>query len=57
MKVHKMATVREVLYQHTKKISVRAIAKSFSMSKTTVSKYIELANTTVVSCKLIKDLL
>ena len=40
-----MATVREVLYQHTKKISVRAIAKSFSMSKTTVSKYIELAKT------------
>jgi transposase len=55
MKVHKMATVREVLYQHTKKISVRAIAKSFSMSKTTVSKYIELAKSYGYSAKITDD--
>ena len=35
-----MATVREVLYQHTKKFSARAIARSFGMSKTTVRKYV-----------------
>lgn len=43
MRVHKMATVREVLHQYTKKISSRAIAKSFGMSKTTVRKYLQIA--------------
>jgi response regulator of citrate/malate metabolism len=38
-----MATVREVLHQYTKKISLRAIAKSFGMSKTTVRKYLHLS--------------
>lgn len=38
-----MATVREVLHQYTKKISSRAIAKSFGMSKTTVRKYLQIA--------------
>ena len=45
MKVYNMATVREVLHQHTKKVSARGIAKSFGMSKTTVRKYLQLATT------------
>lgn len=40
-----MATIREVLYQHTKKISSRNIAKAFNMSNTTIKKYIKLAKT------------
>lgn len=43
MRIHKMATIREVLYQHTKNISARSIAKSFGMSKTTIRKYLQLA--------------
>ena len=38
-----MATIREVLHQHMKKVSARDIAKSFGMSKTTVRKYLQLA--------------
>lgn len=38
-----MATIREVLYQHTKKNSSRTIARSFSISNTTVKKYIKIA--------------
>ena len=47
-----MATVREVLYQHTKKFSARAIARSFGMSKTTVRKYLKLATTHGYSAKI-----
>jgi biotin operon repressor len=43
MKVNKMATIREVLYQNTKKVSSRNIAKAFNMSNTTIKKYIKLA--------------
>lgn len=45
MRVKNMATIREVLYQHTKKISSRNIAKAFNMSNTTIKKYIKLAKT------------
>ena len=38
-----MATIREVLYQNTKKVSSRNIAKAFNMSNTTIKKYIKLA--------------
>lgn len=38
-----MATVREVLHQHTKKVSSRNIAKAFKISRTTIRKYIQLA--------------
>ena len=38
-----MATIREVLYQHTKKNSSRSIARAFNMSNTTVKKYIKIA--------------
>ena len=34
-----MATIREVLYQHTKKNSSRSIARAFNISNTTVKKY------------------
>ena len=37
-----MATIREVLYQHTKKNSSRSIARAFSISNTTVKKYIKI---------------
>jgi len=47
-----MATVREVLYQHTKKFSARAIARSFGMSKTTVRKYLKLATAHGYSAKI-----
>lgn len=43
MRTHKMATVREVLYQHKKKVSSRNIAKAFKISRTTIRKYIQLA--------------
>ena len=43
MRIHKMATVREVLHQHTKKVSSRNIAKAFKISRTTIRKYIQLA--------------
>ena len=38
-----MATIREVLYQHTKKNSSRSIARAFNISNTTVKKYIKIA--------------
>ncbi len=38
-----MPTIREVLYQSTKNISIRNIAKAFNMSKTTVKKYLNIA--------------
>jgi transposase len=38
-----MATIREILYQHTKNISARSIAKSFGISRTTIQKYLQLA--------------
>jgi hypothetical protein len=50
-----MATVREVLYQHMKKVSARAIAKSFGMSKTTVRKYLQLALAHGYSAKISDD--
>ena len=43
MRVKKMPTIREVLYQYTKSISIRNIAKAFNMSKTTVIKYLNMA--------------
>lgn len=38
-----MPAIREVLYQSTKNISIRNIAKAFNMSKTTVKKYLNIA--------------
>ena len=43
MRKKNMATIREVLYQHTKKNSSRSIARAFSISNTTVKKYIKIA--------------
>ncbi|BBB57411.1 hypothetical protein MPCS_01421 [Candidatus Megaera polyxenophila] len=44
MRVKKMPTIKEVLYQFTKNISIRNIAKVFRyMSKTTVKKYLNIA--------------
>ena len=43
MRIHNMATVREVLYQSTKGFSNREIAKSFEISRNTVVKYLQLA--------------
>lgn len=36
MRIKNMATIREVLYQHTKKNSSRSIARAFNISNTTV---------------------
>jgi len=47
-----MATVREILYQHTKNISARAIAKSFGISRTTIKKYLDLAKAHGYSTKI-----
>ena len=38
-----MATIREILYQHTKLVSTRAIAQSFGISRTTIAKYLKMA--------------
>ena len=38
-----MAMIREVLYQNTKGVSNRQIAKAFDLSRKTVGKYIDLA--------------
>jgi response regulator of citrate/malate metabolism len=43
MRIKNMSTIREVLYQHTKKNSSRSIARAFNMSNTTVKKYIKIA--------------
>ncbi len=46
-----MATVREVLHQHTKKVSSRNIAKAFKISRTTIRKYIQLSRGQVRNTK------
>ena len=38
-----MATIREVLYQRSKDISIRRLSKSLGISPTTVKKYIKIA--------------
>ena len=40
-----MSTIREVLYQYQKEVSQRQISRSFGISRDTIRKYIELAET------------